>query len=572
MSEEERMKGLSRRDFMKGTGAGIAAAAAAAGSGLINVQPATAQEGPGVVDAELAAQQKWSFEIAPDPIPDSEIADTIEADLIIVGAGVSGLTAANAAAEQGASVVLFAASSAPVFRGGSFHAVNSRYMKENGIEPYDVDTVFRHELAANSFNVDQTKWWKAYAVSEESVDWLSDKMEAAGYQTIIELGTQDPPMGPMHTPYASHGWAMPDRLMGGLSAQAVVTRLAETALEAGVTIHYDTIAKQLVREDDNTGRVTAIIAETKDGTYTKYVGRKAIILATGDFSTDKDMMTKYCPIALPLLNDAGDQGYNNGFKTGGLYPGDGQKMGLWIGAAWQRTYPCAPMLQGSFTASTEPYGAHRGLVVNLKGERFSTEDVNGPFAAHAALHEPEMKTFAIFADNYAEAAAPWYPFGKIYGDDPVPPEQVRAGWESSVDYGQMVKGDTVEEVIEQLGLPVETTKATIERYNSFCETGEDLDFHKQAKHLIPITEGPFYGAYLGTPQFLTVLGGLRTNSDMQVCDADDQPIPGLYNLGSMVGDMYANMYTFRLQGVNLGLNCLTMGYKTGRDLGNGTLA
>ena len=115
MSEEQKSKGLSRRDFMKGTGAGIAAAAAAAGSGLINVKPANAQEGPGVLNAELAAQQKWSFEIPPDPIPDSEIANTIEADIIIVGAGVSGLTAANAAAEQGASVVLFAASSAPVF-------------------------------------------------------------------------------------------------------------------------------------------------------------------------------------------------------------------------------------------------------------------------------------------------------------------------------------------------------------------------------------------------------------------------------------------------------------------------
>src|SRR5690606_19565539 len=167
MSEEERMKGLSRRDFMKGTGAGIAAAAAAAGSGLINVQPATAQEGPGVVDAELAAQQKWSFEIAPDPIPDSEIADTIEADLIIVGAGVSGLTAWHAGAERGAIRVMFGGSSGPVFRGGSLHAVNSRYMSDNGIDPYDVETVFRHESAPNSFNLDQTKWWKAYSVSEE---------------------------------------------------------------------------------------------------------------------------------------------------------------------------------------------------------------------------------------------------------------------------------------------------------------------------------------------------------------------------------------------------------------------
>ena len=68
------------------------------------------------------------------------------------------------------------------------------------------------------------------------------------------------------------------------------------------------------------------------------------------------MMAKYCPIALPLLNDAGDQGYNNGFKTGGLYPGDGQKMGLWIGAAWQRTYP-APMLKALSPRQLNPMGS-----------------------------------------------------------------------------------------------------------------------------------------------------------------------------------------------------------------------
>ncbi len=75
----------------------------------------------------------------------------------------------------------------------------------------------------------------------------------------------------------------------------------------------------------------------------------------------------------------------------------------------------------------------------------------------------------------------------------------------------------------------------------------------------------------GCAPFLTVLGGLRTNEYMQVCDENDQPIPGLFNVGSMVGDYYANMYTFQLAGNNLGANCLTFGYLTGKALAEGTI-
>ena len=71
--------------------------------------------------------------------------------------------------------------------------------------------------------------------------------------------------------------------------------------------------------------------------------------------------------------------------------------------------------------------------------------------------------------------------------------------------------------------------------------------------------------------FLTVCGGLRTNSNMQVCDENDQPIPGLFNVGIMVGDTYANIYNFLVAGHNYGMNCLTMGYLTGRAIAEGTV-
>ena len=569
MSKEEEKKGLSRRAFLKNTG--LTAAAAATGASLLGPQVVAAQDSDIVLNAELSTH-KWSFEVPPDPIPESDISNTVEADIIIIGSGVSGLTAANSAAENGANVTLISASSAPVYRGGSFHAKNSRYMEAQGLEPYDVDKFFRRELSAAGYNVDQDKWYRFYNNSEEAINWLMDKMEAAGYETVIESAPYEPDSGPMWTPAVAHSWCTPEQRRGGMGAEFVVKTLAATAVAAGVDIRYKVIAKQLVREDNNTGRVTAVIAQEENGGYTKYVGTKAVIMAMGDFSANKEMMTKYCAMALPFLSDAGDRGYDNSFKAGGLFPGDGQKMGLWIGAAWQRTFPNPPMINGSFTASTQAYGSHRGLVVNKNGYRFGCEDVNGPFEAHAKMHQPDVTTFAIWPANYAEAAAPWRPITLTYDSDPIPPETILEGWEASVEAGTMVKGDTVEAVIEQLGLPMEATKATIDRYNGFCATGVDEDYHKRPELLVPITEGPFYGANLGKPAFLTVLGGLRTNIKMQVCDENDQPIPGLYNIGTMVGDFFANMYTFRVQGHNLGANCVTFGYLTGRDIANGTLA
>ncbi|MCC6615102.1 MAG: FAD-dependent oxidoreductase [Anaerolineae bacterium] len=564
MSNEKDLKGLSRREFLKSTGVGVAAATA--GISLVGTQVAAAQD----LNAELAGQ-KWSFEIPPEPIPDSAIAETVEADVIVVGAGVSGLVAANTAAENGAKVVLFAASSGPAYRGGSFHAVNSKYMEAQGIEPYAVDRFFRRELSNASFNVDQDKWYKFYNNSEEAMNWLIDKMEAAGFETVLEIANVEPNDGPMNVPAQAHGWINEGMRRAGMGAEFVVNTLATTAQASGAEIRYKTIAKQLVREADNTGRVTAIIAENEDGSYTKFVASKGIILATGDFSNNRDMMTKYCPWAVPLLSDAGDLGYDNNFKQGGLFPGDGQKMGLWVGAAWQKTYPNPPMIMGSWIASTQPYGSHRGLVMNKNGYRYGNEDVNGPHAGVNQMHQPDMMAYVIWGANYAEGAAPWYAFGMTRDADPIPPSSILSQWEGQVDEGSLVSGETVEEVIEKLGLPAEATKATIDQYNAYCAAGLDEQYYKRPELLIPIAEAPFYGAVVPPPGFLTVMGGLRTNLDMQVCDETDTPIPGLYNVGVMVGDYYANIYNFLVEGNNLGACCLTFGYTTGRDVALGTV-
>jgi hypothetical protein len=131
--------------------------------------------------------------------------------------------------------------------------------------------------------------------------------------------------------------------------------------------------------------------------------------------------------------------------------------------------------------------------------------------------------------------------------------------------GNAVKADTIEDLVKQAGLP-DVTVQTINNYNAMCDAGVDTEFYKNADVMIPIRTGPFYcqSNDYSAVRFYTVLGGLRTNGDCQVCDENDEPLPGLYNVGTMVGDLYSGSYDFTFSGHNYGMSCITFGYLTGK--------
>ena len=558
---------MTRRSFLKGSAAG-AAVLAAGGIGAGAVMPVQAEEAEGMVMDYEAYARKWNFEIPPEPITD--IAETIEGDVVVVGAGTSGLCTAVSAAEMGLDVILVSASKTVVCRGGSNHATYSKVMEQEGFDRVDVERFYLSELAACSNRVDNRKWYKFYDNSEESMNWLIDMLEENGYHACLEMVNMDDPDSPTYNPVGSHAFISDDMTFAGVGQPFLVETLEKKLLELGGRIFYSNIAKQLIRGDKpngTEGRVTGVICEREDGSHAIYSGIKAVVLATGDFSRDKDMMAKYCPWAMELINwqEAETVDYDFGLNpplSAGIFHGDGHKMGLWVGAAWQRTTPNAAMIQGSALCPNQAYGGHRGLLIDARGHRFANEDMNAASQAMQLMRLPEKSAFAIWGTNYA-SDIDWHSFGQHYGDPALSPEEVIGGWEAQVEAGALVKGDTIEEVIEKLGLPAEETMATITRYNEMAAAGHDADFHKKAKYLQGITDGPFYGGATGSPLFFTVLGGLRTNENMQVCEEDDTPIPGLYNVGTMVGDMFSNIYNFRMQGHNYG-QCSCFGYLTGR--------
>ena len=513
----------------------------------------------GYLDADAIAQ-KWSFEIPPEPVADNMIAKTINADLIVVGEGVSGLCTALSALEEGVDTIIVTASSKPVGRGGSMFAAYSKVMQRLGYPRFDPTDFFLEEFASCSYNIDQRKWYSFYNNSEEAMDWLIDMLEADGVRVDLENGNVDDPHSPTTQPVGTHAFFDGNMSFAGLGITCVLNTLEKKYLARDGRVMYRHTAKQLVK-DDSTGRVTGVIAIDPNGDYIKFMAKKAVVLATGDFSANRDMMARYCPAYARYFSGENND-YDVGFHVKGLYKGEGHLMALWAGAAWQRTYPNAPLIQGSRMCSNMPYGAHRGLRLNKNGERFMNEDANAPYTAQAVLREPDQTAFAVWGTNYAYDIG-WYAHGSTRGSAQTPPGDVIAKWESEVEKGLIFKADTLEEIVEKLGLPKGKALSEIERYNVFCRDGKDTDFYKKPKYLQEIREAPFYGASIGQYHFFSVFGGPRTNHNMQICDESDKPLGGLYAAGTMIGDMYANCYNFRIAGHNYGV-CLTFGYLTGK--------
>jgi len=504
-----------------------------------------------------------SFLMPPPPIPSSEIRDTACADIVVVGEGLAGLCCALRSQQTGADTLIVTASKKPVGRGGSVFAAYSKVMSEHGIPRQDLDRFLLEELEARSFLVDQRKFYRFINHSEEAMDWLVDLLRANGIDAVLEDANDDAHDSPTYQPPGTHAFVGKGVTRAGTGIMLALQTLEDAFLSAGGRILRETPARRLEKA---AGRVCAVLAQRPDGGYVRVAARRAVVLATGDFSRNREMMKVFCPqYADGFSPEKAD--YDTGFSIGGLFRGEGHLMALWAGAAWQRTWPCAPMIQGSRICSSLPYGSHRGLRLNARGERYCNEDMNGAYTALTTLREPGGKAYIIWASNYADDLR-WRAHGGRRDGPDMTREQILANWEGQLAKGKAVKADTLEEVVDALGLPRETALAEIARYNAHCRAGVDPDFHKAAKYLQEIREAPFYGASLSDRFFFTVLGGPRTNWKLQICDERDEPIPGLYCLGSMIGDYYAGCYNFRIPGENYGA-CLTFGYLTGELLARG---
>ena len=547
-------KTLSRRSFI--TGAALAGASAAmvglAGCSPAESAPSVTGSSGGSGAAESAGAHAW---LQPAPaLPEISAEETY--DVVVIGAGIAGCTAAQAAAEAGASVLVVEKFEGITAHGTDIGAVGSTLQKEEGV---DIDKALATRLIyqwgqseANYFLIKQF-----VERSGEIMDYYIDMANELGYEVILnsemtarsDWDTLDDRFKQFRT---AHKFTLPEG--SSLPEQPwnvgyFISMVADDAQANGAVFEFETTAEQLIKEN---GTVTAVVVSNADG-YKKINATKGVILATGGITDNDEMKECFCPMALRA--DKSDY-----FPVGGNM-GDGITMGKWIGAALSPCYP-APIIHPVNLAVMGPGFDTCWLTVNRDGMRYCCEVGFEPIVTNARMNTPGSVAWAIWDSHFVEHAQKQEPIKSASFIDDLE-EKI----EQAVADGAFFKGETLQELADAIGVPYDALQKTVDRYNSFCETGEDIDFGVPERFLSSVEDGPFYASNVSA-WLLALPYGLRVDQNSQVLDEEDTPIGGLFAIGNVQGDFFANSYPVTLPGTSHGRG-MTYGRLVGQALAKG---
>lgn len=555
------MTALTRRHFIAG---GLAAGALGL-AGLTGCAPAAEKSGEdvsasaGADGAATPAAGERPWEIAPAPIAEGQITETVESDVVIIGLGASGIYAATSAIECGLSVTVLERNDTYNANGGSHYMFNSRAQLEQG-EPVDVPMAVKDFLSIGNFKMDGQAVWTWANRSGEAADWFADVVEPYGLHpvlqhsddevieriypgTIIFIGGANEPTSAIdQDPYNG------DLGLGFVPEIDLLGALLGHIQDKGADVRFKHTSQQLVRDDS--GRVSGVIAADETGALKKFVGTKGIVIATGSYSQDAAMLEYFCPMV--THNPVGDKVAQ--FNMG---DGSGIKQALWVGGTMQNNGDHPPMM---FWGSTN---CIKNVMVNSTGRRFIDENAGQSNFAAAQFNQPGGTMVALWNEAYASQL----PAISYRADDPswaAKPEELLAKWNALVEEGIFMKADSLDEIAAAYDLPADVLARTVETYNGYCAAGEDGEFHKNPATLHELT-APYFATKYDVPASLACMGGLHVNALSQVLTETEEPIAGLYAIGLAAGDFYANQYSTRFAGNSLG-RCMTFGYLIGRQL------
>jgi fumarate reductase flavoprotein subunit len=536
---------LSRRSFLQGV---LAAGSIAALGPVAGCAPkASAAE-----TTTRAGTHTW--EKKPAPIPDSMIAKTITADILVIGAGMSGMAAALTASEEGAKVVLLEKSGKPSYRGIDYGSVNCDIQKSVGIK-LDPNEVLMEALRWGGHRGDYRviKAWVDH--SAEAMNWMAGKLRAGG-ATVVPQPTDFqviPGASYKYFPTDSFLCVPTPPVMKVAEEQGYNPYAASWAYalrpqldKFGVQTLWNTRAHQLVRQEG--GPVTGAIAQDADGKYVKILAEKGVVLCTGDYGRNDEMLRAF----IPYVDDIYD------VNSPANSTGDGHIMGMWAGAAIDEG-PHAPMYfdegtVGAPHAESIPVLRQPWLYLNMHGERYTNEDLPYAYVVNATNAQPDHVKWVLFDAKWPEDGPKMH---MIVCKD------FRCGLHDPkfvaelVAKGVILSANSIEELVAKTDMPKEQALASITHYNELCAKGADGDFGKRPNCLSSLTKAPFYAAKTGTTLLVT-LGGLKINDTMQVLDTSASVIPRLYAAGNTSGCFFANEYPITLSGVSHG-RALTFG-------------
>ena len=503
-------------------------------------------------------------------IDEAAITETIDTDIVIVGAGNGGMFAAAYAAANGLNFRVIEQNSAVQDTRHWYGAVDSAAAKEAGAPATDKAKLLSEISRYASGKCDQrvVKTWinESAAMHDFMRGILEDKF---GWTCEFTSGAEAawPAENAEHNtdylyPVQEHNYRQSES-ESGLQRNEALQQYIE---ELGYRIDFKTSLAKLEKDAD--GRVTGIIAQsTEDDHFIRYNANDGVLLACGGFPGNPYMMEQLDPLGTSVTTACSYSPSDKGY---------GIRAAVWAGANLDKE--AAPMLfdrgivapgvdagyvesENSFGGKAFPGeikqynpGTQPFLKVNRNGERFANESSPYNDIVYAAAHQPGRVYAQICDANILEDAKRFHTIGCSAQTRNAGAEYIQKQMDNAEEKGCFFKADTIEELADKLGFTGEakdTFLATVDRYNELYDQQNDEDFGKPAYRLSAIRKAPFYGCWLGA-SLLCTEQGIAINEKGQALDNDNKPMPGLYVTGDMSGSFFANNYPCLMAGVAMG--------------------
>ena len=440
------------------------------------------------------------------------VEEELTTDVVVVGGGGAGMSAAVRLAELGQQVILFEKSSflggAISVSGGNQVVMGAQLQADNGVEDDSVESMVA-DFEANGANKNNEEILTLFAENVgAATDWLVASCGIEFDAGLHQLGEY------------SHNREL--AYTGGGAGFA--ERMRKAVERSGATVYLSTKVESLLVED---GAVVGVKAVSTDGTKEYTVHAANVVLATGGYGNNKDMLTEEMKSALY---------YGPATSTG-----DGIRMAEAVNAQtanmeYGKRYPNGIEVDTGIAKSTIAGNivgwTMSAILVNADGNRVVNEKASNRTILEEELQQPggmlylllDSETFEVWKTKLA-------PAGISEGD--IEKYLAVNGTTTPV----FAHGETLEEAAAAAGVNAENLAATVEKYNSFVEKGEDADFGRNASYLtMKIGAGPYY-LIEQKPRFATTMGGLVVNTNMQVLNQEGSAISGLYAAGETCGQV-----------------------------------
>lgn len=537
--------GLTRRDALKL--GGIATIGALGSTMLGGCAP---QESQPISEraTSFGSDEVPSFLVKPEEITD--FSEVHEFDVVVVGAGESGLSAVHSALKAGANVACVQNNATATTTGNMAAWVDLDNNDEASIQACLSFIDWKNDYRSNR---DLVSVW-AYN-SQEALNWWAQEAAEGGVEAVVYDWS---------LPYHGYDIALHANtyfhVPGNHNAAALV--IAERLESQGANFFYSTPCVQLKTEN---GAVRGAICKKEDGTYALFNAKKGVILASGDYTSNEEMRNYYAPDI-------------RGFVPKAYFrDGSGMCAGMHAGAIMTPVNH-TKMIHGdpATTRLEMPF-----LFVDSHGQRFMDES-----CPRMGYMNSRMRKYVEQTD-YRDYTAMFY-FVVVPGNW----RDFYEGWKADAPYDiaisnggrfvnpdNWISGNTVEELAENMvayaekngyamDFDAQTVVETINRYNEVCKTGRDADFGKETRYLAPIDNGPYYAVPRHSEQISAILGGLVVNENHQCVDKHHQPIEGLYAVGNASGQFFGGVdYPMDIEGLSIG-RAITSGFVAGKHVAN----